>query len=62
MIGDKIMLAVPVGDIGIVGGKKILLDNLLPATTEELAAKLNLCQKWRLEKGKPIIPRIRFTN
>ena len=44
-----------VGDMGIVGGKKVFLDKLLPATTEEIAAKLN-GQTWRLEKGKDIIP------
>lgn len=44
-----------VGTLGIVGGKKIFLDKLLPATTEEIATQLDGL-KWRLEKGKPIVP------
>ena len=44
-----------VGTMGIVGGKKIFLDKLLPATTEEIAAQLD-GMTWRLEKGKPIVP------
>ena len=44
-----------VGNTGIVGGKKILLDKLLPATTEEIAAQLD-GQQWRLVKGQDIVP------
>lgn len=44
-----------VGTMGIMGGKKFLLDKLLPATTEEIAEQLD-GQTWNLEKGKDIIP------
>lgn len=42
------------GTQGIVGGKKFFLDNLLPATTKEIAYQLD-GQTWKLEKGKDII-------
>lgn len=44
-----------VGTMGIVGGKKFLLDKLLPATTEEIAAQLD-GQTWKLEKDMNIVP------
>lgn len=44
-----------VGKMGIMGGKKFFLDDLLPATTEEIAAELN-GQTWELKKGEEIFP------
>lgn len=44
-----------VGKMGIMGSKKFFLDNLLPATTEEIAYQLD-GQTWKLEKGKKNIP------
>ena len=43
-----------VGTIGIIGAKKFFLDNLLPATTEEIAYQLE-GQTWELIKGEAII-------
>ena len=44
-----------IGSTGILGGKKISLEKLLPATTSEIAAQLN-GQTWQLVNGQDIIP------